>query len=164
MNYQSYDFSIGSLYITESHRGIAEIYPTTGNKKPQGTEKATPLLNTAAQQLEDYLQGIRTCFDLPLAPKGTDFQQKVWQELLKIPYGTTRSYGEIAADMGKPKAAQAVGQAIGHNPIMIIIPCHRVIGKDNSLTGYAWGLPLKKQLLTLEKRSIDSDKSKAKAL
>lgn len=150
MNYWPYNFSIGNLYIGENHGSIVEIFPQNHDQRPQGSNKPTSLLDNAAQQLEEYLGGYRTSFDLPLAPDATKFQKKVWQQLLTIPYGETRCYGEIAANLGQPKAAQAVGQAIGSNPIMIIIPCHRVIGKNKSLTGYAWGLPLKERLLALE--------------
>ena len=103
-----------------------------------------------ANQLEEYLAGERTVFDLPLLPLGTDFQQKVWQALQEISYGETRSYGEIARRIGQPKAARAVGMANHHNPIAIVIPCHRVIGAGGALTGYMGGLEKKRQLLELE--------------
>ena len=104
------------------------------------------------QELEEYFAGTRQTFDLPLAPKGTAFQQKVWAALREIPYGQTRSYGEIAAIVGNPKASRAVGMANNQNPISILIPCHRVIGKDGSLTGYGGGTEKKKWLLELEQR------------
>jgi methylated-DNA-[protein]-cysteine S-methyltransferase len=102
------------------------------------------------KQLAEYFAGDRQEFDLKLAPKGTTFQQNVWQELQKIPFGQTASYGEIAKRIGNSKASRAVGMANGKNPIPIIVPCHRVIGKDGSLTGFGGGLDIKKQLLKLE--------------
>lgn len=104
-----------------------------------------------SQQLLDYVKGDRRSFDIPLAPRGTPFQLKVWNALLNIPYGETRTYQEIAQAIGQPKAARAVGGACHRNPIGIIIPCHRVIGSNGKLTGYYGGLDLKQQLLTHEK-------------
>ena len=102
------------------------------------------------RQLAEYFAGNRQEFDLQMAPKGTAFQKRVWQELQKIPFGQTASYGEIAQRVGNSKASRAVGMANGKNPIPIIVPCHRVIGKDGSLTGFGGGLDVKKQLLNLE--------------
>lgn len=113
------------------------------------TEK-TSVLADAERQLNEYFAGIRKHFELPLKPEGTAFFQSVWQELQEIPYGQTCSYGEIAKRIGKPTAARAVGMANHHNPIMIIIPCHRVIGADGKLVGYAGGLDIKERLLSLE--------------
>lgn len=110
----------------------------------------TALEQQVKEQLQEYFEGSRSSFDLPLAPEGTDFQKLVWEELLKIPYGESRTYSEIAVAIGRPKASRAVGNAINKNPIAIIIPCHRVIGKDSSLRGYAGGLELKEMLLRLE--------------
>ena len=111
----------------------------------------TPLLQEAEEQLNEYFAGVRREFDLPLAPQGTPFQQAVWAELLKIPYGEVRTYGQLAAALGKPKASRAVGGACHCNPIAILVPCHRVIGANGSLTGYAGGLDVKEYLLELEK-------------
>lgn len=111
-----------------------------------------PLLDEAKRQLTEYAAGTRTSFSLPLAPTGTAFQQTVWAVLREIPYGETRTYGEIAAAIGKPKGAQAVGMACRNNPILLMIPCHRVMGATGALTGFAAGTELKAQLLTLEKR------------
>jgi methylated-DNA-[protein]-cysteine S-methyltransferase len=106
---------------------------------------------SVAAQLGEYFAGERTAFDLPLAPRGTPFQLAVWAELTRIPYGKTVSYGEVAAALGKsPVASRAVGLANGRNPISIIVPCHRVIGADGSLTGYGWGLDRKEWLLRHE--------------
>ena len=112
-----------------------------------------PLLGQAKQQLAEYFAGQRQAFDLPLRMQGTPFQQKVWAALREIPYGETRSYGQIAAQVGNPKASRAVGMANNRNPIAIIVPCHRVIGANGSLTGYAGGLSVKEELLALERRT-----------
>ena len=110
----------------------------------------TPLLKEGERQLLDYFRGERHTFDLPLAPEGTPFQHSVWKALAEIPWGQTRSYGDIARRVGRPGGAQAVGQANRKNPIPILIPCHRVIAADGTLGGYAYGLPLKQKLLELE--------------
>jgi methylated-DNA-[protein]-cysteine S-methyltransferase len=104
----------------------------------------------AACQLQEYLAGRRTAFDLPLRPAGTGFQRAVWEALLDIPYGATRTYGQIAAAVDRPGSSRAVGRAVGTNPIGIVIPCHRVVGANGSLTGYGGGLPHKAALLRLE--------------
>lgn len=108
------------------------------------------ILDAARRQLDQYFAGKLRAFDLPLAPQGTAFQQRVWQALLAIPYGMTRSYGQQAAAIGSPQASRAVGLANGRNPISIIIPCHRVIGANGSLTGYGGGMERKQLLLELE--------------
>jgi methylated-DNA-[protein]-cysteine S-methyltransferase len=145
-----YTYSVTSLGIAEENGVICRIF--FGKKKPAGFELAeTPLIKKAASQLAEYFDGKRKTFNLPLAPEGTEFQQKVWQALQAIPFGETRSYGEIAAQIGRPKASRAVGMANNRNPIVIIIPCHRVIGSDGSLTGYGGGLKVKEFLLKLER-------------
>lgn len=116
----------------------------------RGRGEETPLLRAAREALQDYFAGERRDFDLPLDPAGTDFQRAVWEALRAIPYGGTRTYGEIAAAVGRPKAVRAVGQANHVNPLPIFIPCHRVVGKGGALTGYAGGLDLKRALLALE--------------
>ena len=108
------------------------------------------LLEEAERQLREYFAGVRKSFDLPLSQHGTPFQMAVWDSLQTIPYGETRSYGDIARQIGKPGAARAVGMANNRNPICIIVPCHRVIGADGSLTGYGGGLDKKEALLKLE--------------
>ena len=109
----------------------------------------------ALLQLGEYFDGVRQDFNLSISPKGTPFQQQVWQELQKIPFGHTASYGEIAARIDNPKASRAVGMANSRNPIPIIIPCHRIIGKDGSLTGFGGGVDLKKRLLELESNAAN---------
>jgi len=116
-----------------------------------GTKTAAVNQDPARQEIEEYLNGNRKSFSSPLDMRGTPFQIEVWNELLNIPYGETRSYGEIAAAVGRPRAARAVGAAIGANPLPIIVPCHRVIGKNGSLVGFGGGLRLKERLLLLEK-------------
>ena len=116
----------------------------------RGRGEETPLLRAAREALLSYFAGERRDFDLPLAPAGTDFQRAVWEALRAIPYGGTRTYGEIAAAVGRPKAVRAVGQANHVNPLPIFIPCHRVVGRGGALTGYAGGLDLKGALLALE--------------
>ena len=115
-----------------------------------GAQDASPLLDAAEAQLREYFAGARRTFDLPLAPHGTAFQQRVWAALRAIPYGETCTYGELAAAIGSPNASRAVGMANHRNPISIVIPCHRVIGANGTLTGYAGGLEIKRKLLALE--------------
>ncbi|MDD4312333.1 MAG: methylated-DNA--[protein]-cysteine S-methyltransferase [Eubacteriales bacterium] len=109
-----------------------------------------PLLNQAAQELREYFAGARTQFTFPMQAEGTAFQQDVWDALKRIPFGKTMSYGEIAAQIGNPKAARAVGMACNRNPIMIAVPCHRVVGAKGALVGYAYGTGMKHFLLDLE--------------
>lgn len=109
----------------------------------------------ALEQLHAYLTGMRQAFDLPIDLRGTEFQRDVWMALSTIPYGVTRTYGEMAAQIGRPKAVRAVGQAVGANPVPIVIPCHRVIGHDGHLVGFGGGLPLKERLLSLEQGALD---------
>ena len=141
------------LGIAEENGALAGVF--FGRTLPAGytngyTKAETPLIKKAAAQLEEYLCGKRRQFNLPLVVHGTEFQVAVWQALQTIPYGETCSYKEIAAAIGRPKAVRAVGMANNRNPIVIIVPCHRVIGHDGSLTGYGGGLPLKERLLELE--------------
>lgn len=117
---------------------------------PAGDAAVDPVLVDASTQLGEYFAGERSEFDLPLAPHGDDFQQRVWALLCEIPYGETRSYGQLARALGDVNLSQAVGWANGRNPISIIVPCHRVIGADGSLVGYAGGLDRKRFLLSLE--------------
>jgi len=116
--------------------------------------KDTVLLNQTTKQLDEYFEGKRKKFELPLNPNGTDFMKKVWKALEEIPYGETKSYKQIAEQIENPKASRAVGMANNKNPIPIIIPCHRVIGANGNLVGYALGLEMKRRLLELEKREI----------
>lgn len=150
--YQEYDLKFGKMKIACNEEGIT--YIGMGCGVPEQTKReSTQLLDTAAQQLEEYFQGKRQVFDVPLSPIGTSFQQKVWEALCAIPYGETRSYKQIAEMVGNPKACRAVGMANNRNHILIIIPCHRVIGANGSLVGYGGGLELKEKLLELEKKN-----------
>jgi len=119
---------------------------------PDGNDRPTRVLKETARQLAEYFAGTRQVFDLPLAPQGSGFQERVWRALLAIPFGVTTTYGDIARTIGRPSASRAVGTANGANPIAIIVPCHRVIGQNGTLTGYAGGLPMKKWLLEHEQR------------
>lgn len=133
----------------------ADGYVTCAAGEPghaAGTE-IPPLLRRAAEELGEYLAGRRRDFTLPLDPRGSDFQRQVWQALRSIPYGQTRTYGQIAEQIGRRRAARAVGMANNRNPIAILIPCHRVIGSDGSMTGYAAGIAVKERLLALERRN-----------
>jgi len=144
---------IGSVHVAEEDGAITEL-TLPGERVPVGEMYKTPLLEMAAVQISEYLQGKRQDFTIPLAPKGSDFAMKVWKEMLAIPYGKVRTYGELAEAIGRPGAARAVGQACNRNPISIIIPCHRVVGAGGKLTGYAGGLDLKERLLELEKDAL----------
>ncbi len=115
-------------------------------------EKKTPLIQEAFKQIDEYIKGKRKTFNLPINPKGTQFRKRVWEELIKIPYGQTVSYGTIANRIRNPKASRAVGGANNKNPIAIIIPCHRVIGSNGKLVGYASGLQIKQKLLEIENK------------
>lgn len=147
-----YPTNIGTIVIMDNGEAITKV--SFCDKQNIEQTRETPLLKKAAAQLNEYLAGIRMQFDLPLAPKGTPFQQAVWNALLTIPYGETRSYLQIAQAIGNPKACRAVGMANHNNPIGIIIPCHRVIGANGKLTGYAGGLNIKEALLLLEKQHL----------
>lgn len=136
----------GSLEIKGDNRGIKSILWT--EEKEREAENA--VVKEAVKQLKEYFDGKRKVFDVPINTDGTEFQKKVWQETAKIPFGETRTYGEIASAVGNPKGSRAVGGAVNKNPVNIIVPCHRVIGADSSLTGYRGGLERKRHLLELE--------------
>ena len=133
--------TLSGLYMEEHRRGPA-IAPDWARDDAAFEE--------IGRQLDEYFAGRRSSFDLPLSPCGTPFQHRVWDELRRIEPGTTRTYGELAAAVGRPRAARAVGAAIGRNPISVIVPCHRVVGADGSLTGFGGGLERKRYLLALE--------------
>lgn len=146
---------LGELTLTASATALTGVYfPTSRHGAPPGEDRTTsdpsPILARAREQLEEYFAGTRSTFDLPLEAKGTSFEQRVWDALRRIPYGTTTSYGELARRLGDPKASRAVGIANARNPIPIIIPCHRVIGANGDLTGYGGGLDRKLWLLKRE--------------
>lgn len=155
-----YRFPIGWVRIEEDEDGYITRLCVEQEKQPQKygaamdmLDEETPLMLKAREQLMEYFSGWRKSFDLPIKPEGTDFQKRVWAELVKIPYGETRSYKQVAESMGSPRSSRAIGGASNKNPIMILIPCHRVVGADGSLTGFAAGVEVKKQLLDLEQRN-----------
>jgi methylated-DNA-[protein]-cysteine S-methyltransferase len=147
------DSPVGRLTLVAADGALVGLYMDEQRHRPSiesfGASDAT-LFDEATRQLDAYFAGGRTDFDLPLAPQGTPFQQRVWAELCEIPYGTTRSYGELAHRIDQPTASRAVGLANGRNPIGIVVPCHRVIGASGKLTGYGGGLERKQFLLDLE--------------
>lgn len=146
--------SLGPILIAEEAGKIIMLSTHPQFMPAKEDRQETSLIKEAFRQLEEYFAGKRRDFDLPLAPKGTPFQQKVWQALQTIPYGETRTYKQIAEQIGNPLGCRAVGMANNKNPIGIIIPCHRVIGVNGKLVGYAGGLPLKSRLLELEKGNM----------
>ena len=144
----SYETTLGSVTFVEKDGALLAISCTPISK---GIVKETPLILKACLQLLEYLKGERKTFDLPIHMEGTAFQQQVWTALCDIPYGETRSYKQIAETIGNPKAVRAVGMANNRNPLLIVIPCHRVIGTDGKLVGYGAGIEKKEFLLRLEK-------------
>lgn len=152
MEYGSYiETKIGTMILTEDGTGVTGAYFEAVPEKIRWKFQETPLLQEAKIQLQQYFQGQRMEFDLPLSLKGTEFQLEVWRALCTIPYGKTRSYQDIAIQVKRPKAFRAVGMANHVNPVSIIIPCHRVIGKKGSLVGYGGGIEKKETLLLLER-------------
>jgi methylated-DNA-[protein]-cysteine S-methyltransferase len=142
---RAHDGVLSGLYMAEHRHGPPA--DALGTPDPDG-------LPAVREQLAAYFAGERTSFDVPLDLRGTAFQQRVWAELLAIPYGGTRTYGELAAALGAPAASRAVGLANGRNPVSIVVPCHRVVGASGSLTGYAGGVERKRALLDLETRTL----------
>jgi methylated-DNA-[protein]-cysteine S-methyltransferase len=143
---------IGRLTLTSDGAALTGLYMGTPSKRPDfggewAQNGAAGPLPIAVRQLKEYFAGARRKFDLPLRMEGTAFQRQVWRELTEIPYGETWSYGQLAKRIGNPNASRAVGLANGRNPIAVIVPCHRVIGADGSLTGFGGGLPRKQWLL-----------------
>jgi len=151
---------IGQLRLVADREGLREVWFESGKHRkspsPDWVRAARPLAE-ARRQLEEYFAGDRTRFELKLHPIGTPFQLAVWAELGRIPYGVTISYAELARRIGQPAAMRAVGAANGRNPIPIILPCHRVIGSNGSLTGFGGGLPTKRFLLSMEDRVAHGD-------
>jgi methylated-DNA-[protein]-cysteine S-methyltransferase len=151
---------IGKLLLAADAQGLREVWFETGKhrKEPDPAWKQDAgKLAFARKQLEEYFAGMRTVFDLPLHPIGTPFQVTVWHALARIPYGSTISYGEMARRIGQPQAVRAVGAANGRNPLPIVLPCHRVIGANGSLTGFGGGLPTKRYLLAMEDQVARGD-------
>ncbi|MDB4932945.1 MAG: cysteine methyltransferase [Myxococcaceae bacterium] len=150
------DSPVGRLTLLANDGGLCGVYFPDHKRAPvvdAEREPDHPALRAARQQLAEFFRGQRDAFDLPLAPAGTAFQRRVWAALRAIPFGETRHYGALAAQLGQPTAARAVGLANGRNPLSIVVPCHRVVGRDGSLTGYAGGLDAKRWLLAHEGRA-----------
>ena len=161
MKYRYLDSPFGRVLVAGDGDSLQWLSFTTGRQKATSLSEWTEdnrdtLLREAGRELEAYFAGKRERFDLPLAPQGTAFQKRVWKKLVSIPYGKTVSYSELARRIGRPGAFRAVGAANGQNPISVIIPCHRVLGKNGDLTGYGGGLDVKRRLLELERWSNES--------
>lgn len=160
MHYRYLDTPIGRLLLARDDAGLRQICfegPAEAGPDVSASAGAGPrddVFEDVVAQLTEYFAGTRRQFELPLAPAGTPFQQRVWAALLDIPYGHTISYGELAARIGQKSASRAVGLANGSNPLPIVIPCHRVIGANGKLTGYGGGLPIKERLLALERGGL----------
>ncbi len=153
--YRTMTSPVGKLTLVGSDAGLAAVLweddePSRAGPGAVAEDTRHPVLRQAQQQLEEYFAGKRRTFSVQLDPSGTQFQNKVWNALRTIPFGETRSYGQIADQIGSRKAVRAVGAANGRNPLPIIVPCHRVIGADGTLTGFAGGLEIKARLLALE--------------
>ncbi len=142
---------LGSVTLEASESGLRRV--TVGEADETSSSAPGPaaqLVERAARELEEYVAGRRREFTVPLDLKGTDFQQAVWRSLVAVPYGETRSYADIAREVGRPTAARAVGAAVGANPLCVVVPCHRIVGSNGSLTGFAHGLEMKRRLLEIE--------------
>jgi methylated-DNA-[protein]-cysteine S-methyltransferase len=155
IRYARFVTPLGTLFATAVGGALTGLYFEGGRHAPAidrawiADPECTPL-RECARQLGEYLEGLRTRFELPLAPQGSEFQRRVWIEIARIPFGKTLTYAQLAARAGAPGAARAAGAATGRNPLSIIVPCHRVVGSDGSLTGYAGGIERKTRLLELE--------------
>ncbi len=154
----TYDSPVGRLTLIASEVGLRAVLwdgdaPARARlaTSPREGDGAAPVLEEARRQLDDYFAGRRTSFDLPLDLQGTPFQQDAWRALAEIPFGETRTYAQQAGSLGRPNASRAVGAANGRNPLSIVLPCHRVVGSDGSLTGFAGGLETKRWLLEHER-------------
>lgn len=154
-----YPTSIGTLEIHSTPQHITYLKFANPDIQNQPSSTPSPLCDRAIAQVREYLIGKRIHFDLPIKMEGTDFQKKVWNELLHIPYGQTVSYLQIAQAIGNPKAVRAVGMANNKNPIVIVVPCHRVIGSNGKLIGYAGGIALKEKLIKIEQQVIEREKT-----
>ncbi len=154
VHYTHVDSPVGPLLLAAGNEGLCcvefEVSRHPARIGADWQQGSNAIIEEARRQLREYFAGERRAFDLPLAPRGTEFQRNVWWRLAEIPFGETISYAQLAARVGKPTATRAVGAANGRNPLPIVLPCHRVIGADGSLTGFGGGLPTKQFLLRLE--------------
>lgn len=162
--FQTHKSPIGTLFLAADEEGLLAVAHEGNWLRIRGAfsepeEETSAILEACKQQLAEYFGGLRREFSLPLIFQGTKFQNEVWRALLQIPYGETRTYSEQAFAVNSPKAVRAVGRTNGLNPILIVVPCHRVIGSQGALTGYAGGLEAKKYLLELERKSAAEQKS-----
>jgi len=155
-NIYYYSFNIGRVGIVDQDGFIVELLFVNSKRSDDYKEVETKLIKNAYSQLDEYFKGTRKTFDLPLNPNGTIFQKKVWNALLEVNYGELKSYKDVAVSIGNQKACRAVGLANNKNPIPIIIPCHRIIGSNGKLVGYALGLDMKQSLIDLEKSNVRS--------
>lgn len=144
------DTPLGAVWLEADADGVTALRFVAAGDGLCETGPDSLFIGCARKQLAEYFGRVRREFDVPLSVAGTPFQWMVWRELLKIPFGETRTYGQLAAALGRPGSARAVGAACGRNPLAILVPCHRVVGADGSLTGYAWGVERKRALLALE--------------
>ena len=156
LSYKFVDSPIGKLKLVASDKGLVALLwekenPRRVRLSEMAEEPQHPVLLRTEKELEEYFAGKRKAFSVPLDMRGTEFQKQVWEQLLAIPFGETRTYGQLADRLGNPRATRAVGAANGHNPIAILVPCHRVIGFSGKLTGFAGGLDAKAHLLKLER-------------
>ena len=169
LSYKEIKSPVGKLKLVASANALVAVLweheqPNRVKFEPMNLDPRHPVLAETEQQLTEYFSGVRTEFDLPLEPRGSEFQKTVWQALRAIPFGTTLTYLDLATAIGSARAARAVGAANGKNPLSIIVPCHRVIGSDGALTGFVGGLEVKARLLTFEKRETASTKDPDKVL
>lgn len=146
----TYQTPVGPAVIEEDGCGNITALYLTGKGESHADERETETLKEAGRQLNEYFNGTRREFDLELKPKGTEFQVRVWKALARIPYGETRTYGQLAVEVGCPQGARAIGMAMNRNPISIFQPCHRVVGHNGRMVGFANGIPMKEQLLRME--------------
>lgn len=157
MRVHSHASPVGPIRLYADEAGLAGVFFEQfkpGVPPARAEVGAHPAIDAAKRQLDQYFAGRRTAFDLPLSPRGTPFQRRVWDLLAAIPFGATTTYGALAAQLGKPNAARAVGAAVGRNPLGIVIPCHRVVGADGALTGFAGGIACKQFLLAHEGAAV----------
>jgi methylated-DNA-[protein]-cysteine S-methyltransferase len=160
LSYKEMESPVGKLKLIASSDALVAVLwererPDRVKLEAAKLDRRQPILCEAERQLVEYFAGSRTQFDLPLEPRGTEFQRKIWQALRAIPFGQTRSYLDLAKAVGSPRAVRAVGAANGKNPLSIVVPCHRVIGADGRLVGFAGGVENKAKLLALEGRAIE---------